>query len=289
MGQRVITFGGREQPRLASAAAGIIPAPLEATVSYGGGAALGPGAIMSASGQMELYDELLGEEPIARGIYTHLAVDVCGATQEVLERVRRRVATELADGRLPVVIGGEHTVTLGALAAVIERHGTGFTLLTLDAHLDLRDSYQGRQLSHACVMRRALEMGVAVRWLGTRSCSAAEAEFAAAQGLKPMWARRVHQDGDWLDQSLAGLSGPVYLSLDVDGLDPSLMPCTGTPEPGGLDWNQVTDWLLAVAGSHRILGMDLVELAPVNGWPASDFTAARLLYRALGLALRGPR
>ncbi len=289
MGQRVITFGGREQPRLASAAAGIIPAPLEATVSYGGGAALGPGAIMSASGQMELYDELLGEEPIARGIYTHLAVDVCGETPEVLERVRRRVATELAEGRLPVVIGGEHTVTLGALAAVIERHGTGFTLLTLDAHLDLRDSYQGRQLSHACVMRRALEMGIAVRWLGTRSCSAAEAEFAAAQGLEPMWARQVHQDGDWLDQALAGLSGPVYLSLDVDGLDPSLMPCTGTPEPGGLDWNQVTDWLLAVAGSHRILGMDLVELAPVNGWPASDFTAARLLYRALGLALRGPR
>lgn len=257
-------------------------------MSYGTGAALGPGAIMLASHQMELYDEVLGEEPIDRGIYTHLAVDVRGSVEEVLGRVRDAVAAELADGRLPVLIGGEHTVTLGALAAMIQQYGQEFTVLTLDAHLDLRDSYQGDKLSHACVMRRAMDMGLPVRWLGTRSCSQAEAEFAAGRDIEPMWARRVHQGGDWVEQALEGLSGPVYLSLDVDGFDPSLMPATGTPEPGGLDWDQVTDWLLAVAARHRIIGLDVVELAPINGWPASDFTASRLIYRALGLALRGP-
>lgn len=288
MGQHVITFGGGEQPPLDQSAAAIIPVPLEATVSYGQGSSLGPGAIMMASAHMESYDELLREQPCDRGIYTHCAVNIRGEMQEVLNRVQEAVAAELQAGRLPVVLGGEHTVTLGALAALVAARGTDFTVLTLDAHLDLRDTYHGQRLSHACVMRRALEMGLDVRHVGVRACSADEARYADEHGLRTMWAHWVRQGSEWVAEALRDLEGDVYLSLDADGLDPGIMPATGTPEPGGLNWDQVTDWLLAVGSKHRIIGMDFVELAPINGLPASDFLAARMVYRALGLALRGP-
>jgi agmatinase len=285
----IITFGGVAQPELSQAAAGIIPAPLEATVSWGEGTRLGPAAIMLASSQMELYDEALGEETYRRGIYTHQALRVDGPVEATLGRIEKAVADELSAGRLPVVLGGEHTVTLGALRAVAAARGQDFTVLSLDAHLDMRDTYEGLKLSHACVMRRAWELGLKVRHFAARSCSVEEARFIAEQGIEPLWAERIHRDPDWLEAALDGLSGPVYLSLDIDGLDPSLMPDTGTPEPGGVFWHQLAEWLAAVAARHPIVGLDLVELAPSIRMPASSFTAARLVYRAMGLALKGPR
>ncbi len=288
MREPIIPFGGVSQPPENRARAAVVPAPLEATVSYAGGTALGPAALILASGSMELFDERLGCEPIAHGILTRPRVDVSGPVERTLERIQAQVDRELADRRLPVVVGGEHTVTLGALHALVAHRGADFTVLSLDAHLDLRDQYQGRRLSHACVMRRALEMGLPVRHLGTRSLSSEEAGFIEQEGISPVWARQVHQDPDWLERALEGLEGPVYLSLDVDGLDAGIMPATGTPEPGGLDWNQVSDWLEAVCARCPVVGLDLVELAPIGGQPAWDFTAARLLYRAMGLALRGP-
>ncbi len=280
-----LTLGGVPQPREELARAAIIPAPLEATVTYGPGTAAGPLALLRASRHMELYDELLESEPHRLGILTRPLLDMAGGTAECLERIEQAVAGELEAGRLPVVLGGEHTVSLGALRALVKRRGPDFTVLVLDAHLDLRPRYQGDPLSHACVMRRALELGLSVHHLGTRSLSAGEAAFIREAGLRPLWARSLHRDPHWLGRFLEGVRGPVYLSLDLDGLDPACMPATGTPEPGGLDWQQVSDWLQEVCRRFLVVGLDLVELAPIPGQPAWDFTAARLLYRALGLAL----
>ncbi len=287
MPQEVITFGNVPQPPEDQARAAIIPVPLEATVSYGGGTSLGPAAVMAASAAMELYDEVLDQETIDLGILTRPAVDVRGSMEEVLARVEAAVEAELAAGRLPALVGGEHSLTLGALRALVKRHGVGFTVLSLDAHLDLRESYEDDPLSHACVMKRALDLGLSVRHLGVRSCSIEEARLVKELGLNPVWAREVHERPDWLEYALDGIGGPVYLTLDVDGFDPSCMPATGTPEPGGLDWFQVNRWLAEVCSRHQVLGLDVVELAPLDDHPAWDFTVARLLYRALGLALRG--
>ncbi|KMY68149.1 hypothetical protein AAU61_09125 [Desulfocarbo indianensis] len=273
-------------PPAETARAALIPVPLEKSVSYGGGTGLGPAGLLMASAQVELYDELLDMEPYALGILTRPRVPVRGALEEVVDLVEEAVAAELAAGRLPALIGGEHTVTVGALRALVKERGPDFTVLVLDAHLDLRDEYEGNPLSHACVMRRALDLGLAVRHVGSRSCSAEEMALVRELGLKPLWARQVHKDPEWLDKALQGLRGPVYLSLDVDGLDPAIMPATGTPEPGGLDWDQVSDWLLAACRGREVVGLDIVELAPLPGQALSDFTAARLLYRALGLALK---
>jgi len=287
IGSKILTFGGVPQPKLESCRAAIIPAPLEVTVTYGEGAAQGPLAIMSASANMELYDEVLDCSPIDQGIYTHGRVNTSGPVAESLERIQAAVAAELTAGRLPVLLGGEHTVTVGALRAMVEYYGTGFTVLSMDAHLDMREDYEGERLSHATVMRRAHEMGLGVRWAGARSCSQEEIEFLRQQGIEPLWAHQTHADPNWVERALEGLDGPVYLSLDIDGLDSGIMPATGTPEPGGLTWQQANAWLTAVCARHQVLGLDLVELAPLAGQTAWDFTAARLLYRALGLIFRG--
>lgn len=286
MPTQVITFGAVPQPPEDQARAAIIPVPLEATVSWGQGTALGPAAIMYASANMELYDEFLDQETYRQGIITRQAVDVRGSMEVVLQRVERAVSAELAAGRLPAVLGGEHSLTLGALRAMVKKYGASFTVLCLDAHLDLREQYEDDPHSHACVMKRALDLGLEVRHLGSRSCSLEEAQLVKDRGLKPMWAHQVHQDPTWLEKYLHGLQGPVYITLDVDGLDPAVIPATGTPEPGGLFWPQVTAWLAEVCRRHPVLGLDIVELAPLAGHPASDFTCARLLYRALGLALK---
>ncbi|MGD9125557.1 MAG: agmatinase [Desulfarculaceae bacterium] len=283
----LITFGGVPQPDPESARAAIIPVPFEASVSYGRGTSLGPAALLHASGYMELYDELLGMEPVSRGILTLPAIEVNADAKEVLKRIQEAVQEQLNAGRLPALIGGEHTVSLGALRALAHKFGTGFTVMVLDAHLDLRDSYQGNDLSHACVMKRALDLGLQVRHVGVRSCSSKEAELVDKIGLKPVWAHEIGPDRDWIERSLDGVEGPIYLSLDLDGLDTSIMPATGTPEPGGLTWHQVSNWLVEVCKRHQVLGLDIVELAPLCGQAAWSFTAARLLYRALGLALEG--
>ena len=285
----VITFGGEKQPSPEEARAAVIPVPWEATVSYGRGTSLGPAAVMCASGHMELYEPDLGMEPYKLGILTLPAVDVSGPAERVLARIADVVSTQIAAGRLPAVLGGEHTVTLGALKAMVRHYGLGFTVMVLDAHLDLREEFEGSGYSHACVMKRALDMGLSVRQVGIRSCSVEEAKLVKERGLCPVWAWEADQDGQWIEKSLQGVSGPVYVSLDVDGLDPSCMPATGTPEPGGLSWYQVNRWLAEICRRHQVLGLDLVELAPLSQQPAWDFTAARLLYRALGLALQSGR
>ena len=285
MSEDLVTFGNVPQPEEAAARAAIIPVPLEATVSWGEGTALGPASIMNASASLELYDEVLEQETYLQGILTRPAVDVSGGVAPTLDRLQKAVAAELVAGRLPVVVGGEHSLTLGVLRAMVAQYGTGFTVLSLDAHLDLRQEYEGDPLSHACAMKRALDLGLKVRHLGVRSCSVEEAQLVRELGLTPMWAHQVHADPDWLPKSLAGIEGPVYLTLDVDGFDPAVIAATGTPEPGGLFWPQVTAWLTAVCRRHRVLGIDVVEVAPMRSHPAPDSPCAKLIYRAIGLAL----
>jgi agmatinase len=263
----------------------VIPVPWEAGVSYGAGAAGGPDAILEASNQLELFD---GQGcPGERGIFTHKPVD-CGAdAPRVLARVAGATARALDFGALPVLLGGGHTLTLGALKA-LQAHFGRFGVIQLDAHADLRDRYQGSPWSHACVMRRVVaDLGLPLVQLGVRLFSMEEKE-ARARYAVTAW------DAPWLARNglparllPAAFPDRLYLTLDVDGLDPSVIPHTGTPVPGGLGWYQALDLLARAAAGRRILGIDVVELAPRPGGELSDFAAASLAYAAMGLAL-GP-
>ena len=262
----------------------MLPVPLEASVSYGGGTAKGPCAILEASDQLELWD---GESvPAELGIHTWPAVDCSGEIQTVLGRIESAVARILDYGGLPIILGGEHTVTYGALAALAEKYGR-FGVVQFDAHADLRDSYEGNRWSHACVMCRAVkELGLPLVQFGVRALC-----------LEEVAARREH-GVEFLDAAtLAASSMPeellppdfperIYLTFDVDGLDPSIMPATGTPVPGGLGWYEALRLAERALRGRRVLGMDVVELAPVPGMHMADFTAARLVYALMGLVQR---
>ena len=201
----------------------------------------------------------------------------------MVARVERAVAWILEQGKLPVVLGGEHSITTGAVRAVVRRY-PGLSVLQIDAHADMRERYLGSPHSHACVMRRVREMVPAVS-VGVRSLSEEEAGDLEAQPV-PLWSVRQFRalEGRW-EPILAALTDHVFVTFDLDGLDPSALPATGTPEPGGLDWYEAVDLLRAVSKRSRIVGFDVVELAPLPGQVASDFLAARLVYRLIGLAL----
>jgi len=196
--------------------------------------------------------------------------------------VEDAVAGVLARRRLPVVIGGEHTVSLGAVRA-LARKGDCF-VVSFDAHADLRDSYQGSKMSHACVLRRASELAGCCAF-GIRSMSREEDEAAAASRIRLFHADALRRlDVDALD--LDFIPDNVYLSIDVDVLDPSIMPATGTPEPGGLGWYYLMDLLRRIVSGRKVLGFDIVELCPLAGNPAPDFTAAKLVYKVMGMIIR---
>jgi len=284
--------------RPASSRVHVLPVPLEETVSYGGGTRRGPGAIIEASKQVELFDRALGGEPaLAYGIHTLPSVPVePGPIEAVLARVQAAVAEIVAAGKLPVTLGGEHTVTIGsvrAVAAAAPAAAAPLAVVQLDAHADLRGAYQGSPYSHACVMRRLLEeTGCELFQVGIRSlCAEEDAYIREHPGrVRTFYADDIHADipGDWLAELSDRLRGRrVYLTIDVDGLDPSVVPATGTPEPGGLSWQQAMALLEVVAGAAgQIVGIDCVELAPAPGMHAADFAVAKLLYRAISLAVQ---
>jgi len=288
-----------EARRPAASRVHVLPVPLERTVSYGAGTAAGPAAIIEASRQVELFDRALGGEPaLAYGIHTLPPIPVeRGTVEEILARVQAAVAGIAAAGKLPVVLGGEHTVTIGPVRALAAARGgargTPLAVVQVDAHADLRGEYQGSPYSHACVMRRLVEeTGCELTQVGIRSLCAEEDAFIKGQPgrVRTFFAEEIHADpaGGWLGELAARLAGrSVYLTIDVDGLDPSVVPATGTPEPGGLSWQQATALLETVAAAAgRIVGIDCVELAPSPGLHAADFAVAKLLYRAISLAVR---
>jgi len=278
-------FGGLEPEfsALDFARAVVLPVPYDFTTTYQGGARLGPRAILDASRNMELWDEEVGATYRA-GIHTLPELEPTAAGPEAMAgRVEQAVGWILDQGRLPVVLGGEHSLTAGAVRAARQRFG-GLSVLQLDAHADMRDRYLDSLFSHACVMRRVRELAPAVS-AGIRSLSEEEAE-ALRRHPAPMWSVRQLRalQGDFRPV-LDALTDEVYVTFDLDALDPSILPATGTPEPGGLDWYEAVDLLKAVAGRARIVGFDVVELAPIPGQVASDFLAARLTYRLVGYAL----
>lgn len=261
----------------------VLPIPYDATASFSPGAREGPRAIISASRELEDYDEELGRESYRAGIATldPLEPDARGpaAMQKRIYRAARKI---VRDGKFLIGLGGEHSITAALVRAVRTRH-KALSVLQIDAHADLRDSYQGSPHSHACVMRRIHDLGADAVGVGIRSYSREEARFIRATRKKIIPARLCHGTDAWIDDVVRSLGKSVYVTIDIDAFDPAYAPGTGTPEPGGLDWYQVTDLLAAVAHERRIVAADVVEVRPIPPGTVTEFLAARLAYRIIGL------
>jgi len=279
-------FGGlpEENSRYESARAVIFPIPLERTTSYERGTVRGPAAILEASRNMETFDDELGVETFLKmGIATLAPADAAeGTLEKVLADLYTTELALLRDGKFPVALGGEHSLTPPLVAAAAKQFAD-LSVLQIDAHADLREAYQGNRASHASAMRRVLETCPAVQ-VGIRSLSIEESEAIPHLRTKIYWARDIARAPleNWIPRVVADLSPHVYLTVDLDGFDPAYVPATGTPEPGGLDWYQVTSLLRAVAQERKIVAADVVELLPQHGDHASDFLAAKLVYKILG-------
>ncbi len=261
----------------------ILPIPYEATVCYQTGTRLGPAAIIAASQQVEFNDELLGAGYLQAGITTLDAIPPNAAGPEAMHQDIYRVArAAVSDGKFLIGLGGEHGVTSALVRAVIEKHPK-LSILQIDAHADLRDTYQGTPFSHASVMRRVLEMGATIVPVGVRSFSEEEARFMRETGIEPITPRRVRHDPDWIDVALAGLGAAVYVTIDIDAFDPAYAPGTGTPEPGGLDWFQVCDLLARVSKERTVVAADIVEVMPIPGQVVTEFLAARLACKLIAM------
>jgi agmatinase len=263
----------------------VLPVPYERTVSYGVGTRNGPAAILEASHYVELYDDELDEEVVGVGIHTlppwlpdRMEPDAC---VEGLEGV---VSELLAKPRFVLTLGGEHAIATGPIRAHHRRY-PDLSILHFDAHGDLRDEYEGDRHSHACAARRFLETGAPSVHVGIRSISRDEVLFAREKGLLIVSNRRLPDVDEWMPEALERLTGSVYVTFDVDFFDGSLVPGTGTPEPGGGTWEQALEILRRVATARRIVGADVVEHAPLPGNRAPDFLVAKLCYKLLGYSL----
>lgn len=280
------TFAGldREDAGYARARVVILPVPYDSTTTARAGAREAPRAIIDASNDMELYDVVLERETYRIGIHTLPEVapqsDSPGA---MVARVESIVRDLLADGKFVVTVGGEHTMAVGPVRAHAERY-PGLSVLALDAHADMRPIYNDSEYNHACTLRRALEAAPVVH-VGLRSASREEHQFLREAGIPFFPAHQYRRLADAPRQVAAQLSADVYVTIDLDALDPAQMAGVGTPEPGGLFWEDVVDLIEAVASERRIVGFDVMEHAPDYGNPSDSYLAAKLIYRILGLAV----
>lgn len=269
-------------------AALILPIPYEGTVSYGQGTREGPRAIIEASRQVELYDRELDDEvALSYGIHTLPAIaPVVSGPAAMVDAIAAYAEEQLRTGKLLVGLGGEHTVSAGFARAVQAVHGD-FVMVQIDAHSDLRDEYEGSPYSHASIARRVFDQGMTVAQFGIRSICREEIELIRAEPerLRVWFAEDVHAGGHLPALAELVRGKKVFLTIDLDGFDPSLVGATGTPEPNGLSWNQGLEIIRTVAREARVVAIDCVELAPLPGQHASDFLAAKLVYKAIGLAL----
>ena len=261
----------------------VLPVALESTSTYRAGTRRAPESIISASSHMELYDEELGVTVCTIGIHTAPELALPSDPEAATGIIKDAVKGYLDDDKLVSMIGGEHTVTVGAVQATHERY-PDVSVLYLDAHADLRDSYSGTPFSHACVARRVAEMCPVVQ-VGIRSLSEEEVPLTNKGNVTTLFARDL-RDGLDVASIVEKLSPNVYVTIDMDVFDPSVVPGVGTPEPGGLDWFQVNAILQAACESHHVCGFDLVELCPIPGSVVSEYTSARLIYRTIGLIAR---
>ncbi len=273
----------------------VLPVPYEATTSYVKGTARGPSAIIEASSQVEFFDEMRGDEPCRAGIHTLPPLDCRGTPGDIIDRIAHETSELVTEGRFILTLGGEHSLTAGCVEGVAEHEGP-MTVVQIDAHADLRDHYEGSPWSHACVMRRIAERHPIVQ-VGIRSLSPEETGFIEDRGIVTICATEVAAArgvGDarggarkWIGKALDAIeTEQVYLTVDLDGFDPSIMPAVGTPEPGGLLWFETLSLIESLFERKEVIAADIVELCPIPGFVAPDFLAARLAYKIAGHALR---
>jgi len=275
-------FGGvfPERCTFDRAAAIVLPIPFERTTSYVAGTRNGPRELLLASAQVELWDEELGVDVHGRGIVTLPELDMSALTMDDAMAEIRRVAGALAaEQKFHVTLGGEHSITPPIVAALAARH-TGLTVLQIDAHADLRDAYLGERNSHACAMRRSLEYARTVQ-VGIRNLSVEEARALPSLNTTVFYDWNMRDDPQWIDRVVDALAGPVYITIDLDALDPGTMPAVGTPEPGGLSWRELTALLRRTFEKHTVVACDVVELCPIPGVASPNFIAAKLVYKLL--------
>jgi len=279
----VTQFGAPDAPYCdpATAHITIIPAPLEYSVSYLKGTERGPQAILNASSQMELYDEELDCCPIEAGVYTRPPLNYNGMDHAAALYITGEAIREvLQRGQLPFTIGGEHSLSAPPIA-VVHEYFPDLTVVHIDAHGDLRDQYEGTPLSHACIERRVVDMGIPLTEIGIRSFSPEEAEFMRTKpGVAIVWGYQLAKGTASIPWER--LSKHTYVTIDLDALDPSEMPAVGTPEPGGLHWYQLLDLFREICCRTTIVGMDVVELCPLEGQTRANFLAAKLVYKMIG-------
>lgn len=278
----MMNFGGNDAAHsLRDAMFVVVPVPYDLTSTYQPGSRRGPIAILEASANMELYDEELKKETCLAGIHTTLPVHIdARGPRYVVNAVRKKISRIVAADKIPVMLGGEHSITFGAVQALKEKYPK-LSVLQLDAHADLRDRYQGSPFSHASVARRISEICPLVQ-VGIRSMSKEEGDFLPTSKVKSYSADFVAVNKEWHRRVCKDLKGDVFVTIDLDVFDPSIMPATGTPEPGGLSWRDVLRLLKLVSRTCKIRGFDVVELAPLPGIVAPDFMAAKLIYRFMG-------
>jgi agmatinase len=258
----------------------ILPVPLDRTTSYVAGTRSGPHEILIASSHLELWDEETATNVHGIGIHTLPEMEFPFATmEEVLDEIRRVASELVARSKFPVVLGGEHSITAPVVAALAERH-PGLSVLQIDAHADLRESFMGTPHNHACAMRRVLDHAPLTQ-VGIRSLSPEEARDIPSLRTRVFYDFNMRVDPNWIDRVVDSLSETVYITIDCDGLDPAIMPAVGTPEPGGLSWYETLALLRRVIQSRRVVGCDLVELCPLPGNVAPNFLCAKLIYKML--------
>ncbi len=263
----------------------VLPVPYEATVSYMGGTRFGPRGLLHASRYLELYDHELDVEPYKVGVHTLPELMLSGAGPEkALSELRQAFDGLIDAGKFAIMLGGEHSVSGPPIGAHATHEQGRLSVLQLDAHSDLRVEYEGTPYSHACVMHRVHEQ-VDIVPVGIRSLTADERAHMSAQGIEPIFGYELEQSG-WQQRALDQLGEDVYITIDVDYFDPSIMPSTGTPEPGGGSWYPTLELLEAVFREKRVVGCDVVELAPIPGIVAPDVLAAKLVYKLVAFYQR---
>lgn len=280
-----MNFGGIEDEEYSSfdsARVLVLPVSYEGTVSYGTGAGGGAMAIIDASRNMELYEDETDTEIYKIGIHTLDEFTPRETPAAMMEALYDRTRELLAAEKFMCMLGGEHSVSAPVIRAHAERFHN-LSVLQIDAHADLRDTYDGTPHSHASIMARVVrDMHIPSVQVGIRSISAEEArELAAGLPTRIFWARDIVGKTDWIDDAVDSLTGNVYLTIDIDGLDPSIVPTTGTPEPGGLGWYETLALIRRAAEKKRIVGMDLVEYSYVENYDSPAFLCAKLIYKSL--------
>jgi len=285
MGQSSVPPLGGEPFESGDPRAVIIPVPYEKTTTYRKGTAQGPRALLEASTQVELFDEEMRIDPLHNGVLTHDPV-ICDGMPDVLaDQLAEICLPHMQAGRLVGCLGGEHSVSLGPIRAAADTYGP-IGILQVDAHPDLRDSYEGTKYGHGCVMRRALDLDEVTSLVAVGLRAVSDEDDAVIQGdarVHPLYAIELatRARGEWIQNAIDALPERVYVTFDLDGLDPSVVPGTGTPEPGGLGWWDALALMRAVFTQRSVVGFDVVELLPEPPSCVSDFAAARLVFKML--------